>query len=88
MARTKILVASARVRRIARFVDQLGLFIASRAIESNLPTTPIEHFTNEIFHSMVDDAEEFELLELLVILTNVKACEDVFQRYRKRMTNA
>lgn len=85
VAQAKVIVASARVRRIARFIDQLGLSVCQRCLECGLPTSPVEAFMTEIFGKMVRSKEDFSLIELLEMLVADHCREEIFERYRRKI---
>lgn len=86
VAQAKVIVADNRVRRIAKFIDQMTLALSQRAIECDLPTGPLEPFMTEIFGKMCRSKdEEFPLMQLLEMLLCDVLREEMFERYRRKL---
>lgn len=83
---TGIIVASPRVRRIGRFIDQLSLYLHHRCVENDLPATPIEPFVTELFGKMARSDEELCIMSLLDLLLDEDCMDEIFYQFRRSMT--
>jgi hypothetical protein len=75
------LVAHARARRIARFTDQLSLFVQQRCMESGVSLCLVDDYMDHLYAQMFTSNEECTLVQLLRVLTNHDAREHLFKAY-------
>lgn len=81
MARTKVIVASARTGRIAKWCDQISLVVHQRCIEADLPRTGVDFYVNDLFNEMVRSKQELDIIELLQMLLCEEVRDQIFDGY-------
>jgi hypothetical protein len=80
---SKSLITSARSRRCARFVDQVGIWVTQRAIESNVEHCRVDLFLDSFFDQMISSEEELTVMELLRMLLSDNVRDDIFGAYKR-----
>lgn len=76
---------AARLRRIARFVDDFTQVLEGRCRVNHISCAVLEPFANEMFSKMARSRELFDMFELAEMLADETTRTRVFLRYRDRL---
>jgi hypothetical protein len=76
---------AARIRRIARFMDEIERCLHAHCIRNELSTALVESFTEEYFALMLDSSEPFTFMTLLEMLCAPSLSVEVIAAFQRKL---